>query len=80
MLPGRFRFIRKESCTDLTKGGDLSRQQSVGSLFGVECTCRKGDKTPGAILRRLFKNKMVQPLCKDWRDRGAGVGCATERP
>ena len=80
MLPGHFRFIRKESCTDLTKGEDLSREQGVGSLFGVECTCRNGDKTLGAILRRVFKNKMAQPPCKDCRDRGAGAGCVTERP
>lgn len=35
-------------------------------MWGVECTCRKGDKTPGAILRRVFKNKMAQPPCKAW--------------
>ena len=36
-------------------------------MFGVECACRNGDKTPGAILRGVFKNETAQPPCKDCR-------------
>lgn len=41
-------------------------------MFRGKCICRKGDKTPGAILRRAFKNKTAQPPRKDYRDHGAG--------
>lgn len=55
-------------CTHLSKGGDRGRARGVGSLFGAERTRRRGDKTPGAILRRGFKEKVG--TCGDRGDRG----------